>query len=54
MPESDSALPEFGQPGDPEEEALYNSPDQRPREIDWSDRNPDGPEQQFTDDDIPF
>lgn len=53
-PESDSPLPEFGQGGDPEEEALYNSPDQRPREIDWSDRNQDGPEQQFSDDDIPF
>lgn len=53
-PETDSPLPEFGQLGDPEEEALYNSPDQRPREIDWSDRNQDGPEQQFTDEDIPF
>jgi hypothetical protein len=53
LPESDSPLPEFGQPGDPDEEALYNSPDQRPRELDWSDREPHEPGQ-FTDDDIPF
>jgi hypothetical protein len=53
VPESDSALPEFGQPGDPEEEALYNAPDLRPRELDWSDLERDGPGQ-FSDDDIPF
>lgn len=39
-----------------EEEALYNAPDRRPRELDWSDREErrgtDPP--QFTDDDIPF
>lgn len=52
-PESDSPLPEFGQSGDPEEEALYNAPDQRPRELDWSDLERDGPGQ-FSDEDIPF
>lgn len=36
-----------------DEEALYNSPDQRPRELDWTDRDPGGPGQ-FSDDDIPF
>ncbi|HWE96222.1 MAG TPA: hypothetical protein VG269_19820 [Tepidisphaeraceae bacterium] len=34
-----------------EEEALYNEPDRRPREIDWTDRERD---EHFTDDDIPF
>lgn len=51
--ESDSPLPEFGQGGDPEEEARYNAPDQRPRELDWSDLERDGPGQ-FSDEDIPF
>ena len=55
VPESDSPLPEFGQPGDPEEEALYNAPDQRPREIDLSDVERDGPGPgKFSDEDIPF
>lgn len=39
-----------------EEEALYNAPDRRPRELDWSDREerPRTDPQQFSDDDIPF
>ena len=39
-----------------EEEALYNAPDRRPREIDWTDRDDrNGAEPpQFSDDDIPF
>jgi hypothetical protein len=39
-----------------EEEALYNAPDRRPREVDWSDREErkGADPQQFTDDDIPF
>lgn len=39
-----------------EEEALYNSPDRRPRELDWTDREErEGSDpQKFTDDDIPF
>jgi hypothetical protein len=38
-----------------EEEANFDSEDRRPREIDWSDREQQGPPQgPFTDDDIPF
>lgn len=39
-----------------EEEALYNAPDRRPREVDWTDREErsGSDSQQFSDDDIPF
>jgi hypothetical protein len=39
-----------------EEEALYNAPDRRPREVDWTDREErkSGDPEQFSDDDIPF
>jgi hypothetical protein len=39
-----------------EEEAIFNAPDRRPREVDWTDReqrNGSDPEQ-FSDEDIPF
>ena len=36
-----------------EEERRYNMPDERPRELDWSDRE-DREQRSFNDDDIPF
>jgi hypothetical protein len=46
------APPSDDEPRTPEEEeALYNEPDRRPREVDWTDRERD---EHFTDDDIPF
>ena len=38
-----------------EEEALYDAPDRRPRELDWTGREPDdNPGGSFSEDDIPF
>ena len=37
-----------------EEERLYNLPDERPRVLDWSNREESGPSGDFDDDDIPF
>lgn len=37
-----------------EEERLYDMPDERPRVLDWSDREERGPAGGFSDDDIPF
>jgi hypothetical protein len=39
-----------------EEEALFNAPDRRPREVDWTDREErkSGDPEQFSDEDIPF
>jgi hypothetical protein len=51
-PKSQKGLADDDEPRTPEEEeALYNEPDRRPREVDWSDRERD---EHFTDDDIPF
>lgn len=37
-----------------EQERRFDEPDERPREIEWVDRTPRGPEGPFADDDIPF
>ena len=37
-----------------EEERLYNQPDERPRVLDWSNRDESGTSVDFDDDDIPF
>ena len=37
-----------------EEEALYDAPDRRPRERDWSEQEDSSQTTQFTDEDIPF
>lgn len=50
-PQVDPPPPGVEPRNEAEQEALYNAPDRRPREIDWSDRQG---EETMGDDDIPF
>jgi hypothetical protein len=54
LPEAEAPAPGVEPRNWREEEALYDAPDRRPREVDWSDREYPPPAGPMSDEDIPF